>query len=72
MTGGFYGYFLSSTEILDPTTGSWQVAAPFPRALRGLACGSFRPGSVVCAGGVSVGAGARDEVSDGHWPLGAL
>ena len=67
--------FLSSTEILDPTTGVWQEAAPLPRSLWGLACGSPRPGSVVCAGGRSrvdgVGS-ARDEVSDGHWPLGAL
>ena len=72
VTGGYYGSFTSSTEILDPSTGVWQEAAPIPRQLWGLACGSPRPGSVVCAGGSEGFDAARDEVSDGHWPLGAL
>ena len=72
VTGGFSGGYLSSTEILDPRTGSWEEAAPFPRSLSWLACGSPRAGSVVCAGGVSDGGGDRDEVSEGHCPLCAL
>ena len=72
MTGGWSGFnHLSSTEILDPTKGSWQEAAALPRGMRGLACGIPRDGSVVCAGGRD-GAGDRDEVSQGRSPLFAL
>ena len=76
-TGGSSGSRLFSTEILDPRTGSWQQAAPLPRGLNYLACGSPRGGTVVCAGGLSDGGDgdggdARDEVSEGHCPLCAL
>ena len=72
MTGGWSGFnHLSSTEILDPTTGSWKEAAALPQGLRGLACGSPRDGTVVCAGGRD-GAGDRDEVSEGRCALLAL
>ena len=68
VTGGNSGSaILSSTEIQDPRTGSWQEASPLPRQLYGLACGSPRPGTVVCAGGYD--GGYRDEVSDGLCPL---
>ena len=69
VTGGWTKFqHLSSTEILDPTRGVWQEVASLPRGVRGLACGSPRAGSVVCAGGRD-GGEDRDEVREGHWAL---
>ena len=63
VTGGISGSnILSSTDILDPTTGAWQDAAALPRQLYGLVCGSPQGKEVVCAGGAGY-SGYRDEVS---------
>ena len=37
VTGGFAGsYFLDSTEMFDPSLGSWAMKAKLPQALEGL------------------------------------
>ena len=37
VTGGFAGsYFLDSTEVFDPSVGSWATKAKLPQPLEGL------------------------------------